>query len=464
MLNIWDKAFWKNVMPLALPIALQNLLTSSFTLVDTIMVGQLGDVALSAVGMAGQVSWFLNIVLFGICSGAAMYISQYWGIGDIKNIRKSIGISFLFSMIICTVFVFAGLIFPEEIIRIFNEEKVIIEAGSVYLKLAVWSYPAIVLNLVLSSSLRAVECVRLPLITSLVTTVANAFLDYSLIFGKFGLPAMGVKGAALATVISSWIAPLIILLVSVIEKNILYSHIKEFFTFKLQFVREFAVKTFPVIINETSWGLCIVIFNIIFSNEGYEEYAAMTISRTFENMMFVIFAGLGSACAIMVGKSVGSGNIKRAKEDAMRFTVITPVLGVLLGAVTVIFKNSLVDIFNMGSNISENTYNIATLLLVVFAIQLPLRNMPYLQICGIFRPGGDTTKGMKYDVAATWLISLPATIISCYVLDLPFAVSVAVMYVFDDVPKTILCIKHFLSWKWIKPVTDEGKIAAENIG
>lgn len=462
MLKLRDKKFWKAALALALPIAMQNLLTSSFTLVDTIMVGQLGDVALSSVGMAGQLSWLLNMVLFGISSGASVFISQYWGVYDTKNIKKTIGLATVSAVLISAVFLLTGILIPETVISIFNREPVIISTGARYLRAVAWSYPAVVINMILSASLRAVERVRIPLATAFITTVTNIFLDYAMIFGKFGFPEMGIDGAAWATVIAAWTAPVVIIVSAFATKNILYGKPMEYLGFKRKFICDFYKKALPVIFNETVWGSAVIIFNIIFANIGYEEYAAVTICKTFENMMFVFFAGLGNACAIMVGKDIGSGKIKEAKLNAKRFTLLTPVLGIILGSFVITFREQLINLFNMSDNISDLTFNTAKWILAIYAIELPVRNIPYMQVCGIFRPGGDTVRGFKYDVLGTWFISMPMTIIAAYVLKLPFIFVVAFMYIFDDYPKTVLCLVHFFSGKWVKPITERGKMAVEN--
>ncbi len=459
MLKLNDKIFWRIALSLALPIAMQNLLTSSFTLIDTVMIGQLGDVALSSVGMAGQFSWLLNMILFGVCSGASLFISQYWGVYDIKGIKKTVGLSTVSAILVSSLFVFLAVLFPERIISVFNSDPTVVSTGAKYLRVVALSYPAVVLNFVLCSALRAVERVRVPLATALITTATNIFLDYTMIFGKLGFPKMGVEGGAWATVIASWTAPVVIFVSAFATKNILWGKPKEYLCFSREFVLSFLKKSLPVVFNETTWGCAMIIFNIIFANIGYEEYAAVTICKTFENLMFVFFAGLGNASAIMVGKSVGSGKFDEAKLNAKRFTVVVPILGVLLGSLVIIFRGSLVSLFNMSNNISDVTFRTATYILILYAAELPVRNIPYLQICGVFRPGGETVKGIKYDLIGTWCFSMPMTLLAAYLLKLPFAAVVASMYVFDDYPKAIMCLRYFFSDKWIKPITNEGKYA-----
>lgn len=451
-----DMGFWRIALKLAFPVAMQNLLTSSFILVDTIMVGQLGDLSLSAVGMAGQFGWFLNMITFGMCSGAAVFISQYWGAKDTAGIRRTYGIAVVSVCLISALFFVIGLLFPEGVVRIFNREPDVVEAGAAYLRIACWSYLATGVNMVFCIVLRSTENVKLPMYVSLVTTVLNAFMDYGLIFGAFGMPEMGIRGAALATVISAWAGPVLILAVSAIQRNMLISPIKELFGFNKRSIAEYYEKATPVIINETLWGLGTLLFSVIFANLGYQYYAAVTIFRTFENIAFVFFIGLCSASSIMVGKNVGAGHIKRAVEDSRRFVLFVSLCSVLTGVLIIIFRFQLASVFNLGGSITPETLKLTASLLLVYGIELPVRNLPYILIVGTFRPGGDTKIGMKLDLLSLWLCSVPLTTLAAFVFKLPFIAVFAIMYAAEDYLKAILCVKYYFTYNWLRPVTDQG--------
>lgn len=451
-----DMGFWRIALKLAFPVAMQNLLTSSFILVDTIMVGQLGDLSLSAVGMAGQFGWFLNMITFGMCSGAAVFISQYWGAKDTAGIRRTYGIAVVSVCLISTLFFVIGLLFPEGVVRIFNREPDVVEAGAAYLRIACWSYLATGVNMVFCIVLRSTENVKLPMYVSLVTTVLNAFMDYGLIFGAFGMPEMGIRGAALATVISAWAGPVLILAVSAIQRNMLISPIKELFGFNKRSIAEYYEKATPVIINETLWGLGTLLFSVIFANLGYQYYAAVTIFRTFENISFVFFIGLCSASSIMVGKNVGAGHIKRAVEDSRRFVLFVSLCSILTGVLIIIFRFQLASVFNLSGSITPETLKLTASLLLVYGIELPVRNLPYILIVGTFRPGGDTKIGMKLDLLSLWLCSVPLTTLAAFVFKLPFIAVFAIMYAAEDYLKAILCVKYYFTYNWLRPVTDQG--------
>lgn len=451
-LSLWDKGFWKVTLSLAIPIALQQMLSASFSLIDTLMVGQLGDVALSATGMAGQWSWLFAMVLFGIVSGASVFVSQYWGDGNTGGIRRTVGISTTSGLLVSLIFLALALFIPEKIIYVFNKNPEIIREGSVYLRFACFSYPAMALTNILGATLRSVERPKLPMAVSGICAVANVILNYVLIF-----PAgLGVKGAAIATAVSAWLGPILILIFSAARKNILIAPIREF-AFSLRSIGEFYKKTAPVIINETMWGMGTVAYNIIFSNIGYEEYAAITIVRTFENLSFCFFMGLCNACCVMVGKSIGAGEIREGIRCTKRFMILMPMTSATVGALIVLFRAPLVSLFNLGSNISSYTLTTAQYIMIIYAVWAIVRNVPYLTVVGIFRPGGDTTMSMITEIGALWMFAVPMTYLAANVWHLPFLAVYAVMYLCEDIPKAIIFLTYWRSGKWVKPVTDAGK-------
>ncbi|MBE7011576.1 MAG: MATE family efflux transporter [Ruminococcaceae bacterium] len=457
-----DKTFWKSMLTLAIPIAIQNLLTSSFTLVDTLMISQLGDVSLAAVGIAAQWSWLLNMVIFGICSGAAVFFSQYHGDGNRKGIIHTYGIALIFGMMFAVLFMAIGFFAPHLVIGAFNRNPAVLNEGVSYLKIAVFSYPAILMNLLINNVLRSTERVKLPMFVAFFTTILNAFLDYGLIFGAFGLPKLGIEGAAIATVISAWSGPLIILIICAIKKDdIFFAPIVELLGFDKAFSILFIKRAFPVILNETLWGLGTVVYTVIFSNMGYEYTAAVSILRTFENIALSFFIGMINASSVIVGRDIGCGEIKEATKNSVRYMIIVPLTGLIVGLFVVIFRDPLISIFNTSENISRITLESARHIMLIYALELAFRNVPYIAIVGIFRSGGDTKKGMKYDLITLWLISVPITTIAAFVFKLPFPVVFACSYMCEDYIKAFLCIRYFKSNKWIKPVTDTGQKALE---
>jgi putative MATE family efflux protein len=455
-----DRDFWRVTLRLALPVAFQNLLMSSLTLVDTLMVGQLGDVALSGVGMAGQWSWLLNLVLFGFASGSAVFISQYWGVGDVKRIHGIYGILLIHTAAVSVLFLCVGLAFPRGVVGLFNDTPAVVDAGAAYLSIVCFSYPAMALSSTLGTLLRSTENVRLPMYAGLFSTVMNAVLNYGLIYGRWGLPEMGVRGAAVASCISAWAGPLLILTVSIYKKTLVIAPPRSMFGFGPGILRNFYRISAPVIANESLWGLGTVCYNIIFGRLGYEYYSAVIIYRTVEGIAFVFFIGLCNACSIMVGKSIGAGYPDKAYSDARRFAVFVPLLSVFVGAAIILLRNRFIGLFNMSGALTRTTVESAAGILFIYGAELFMRNIPYILIVGVFRAGGDTLTGMKYDLLLVWCVALPLTVISAFLLKLPFTAVFAVMLITEDTLKVILCIRRFKSGRWIRPVTREGRAAA----
>ena len=199
----------------------------------------------------------------------------------------------------------------------------------------------------------------------------------------------------------------------------------------------------------------------IFANLGHENFAAVTILKTVENLAYVFFIGLCNACCVMVDTSVGAGKIKTAVTYSKRFGVIIPLLGALVGAVVIMLRVPIVGLFNMGGELTEKTVEAAKIVLLLYALELPIRNIPYVFIVGIFRSGGDTVRGAQIDIFSLWLLALPLTAILAFLVKAPFAVVFAAMYLGEDYVKMFLCLKHFMSKSWIKPVTEEGKKGLE---
>lgn len=453
-----DGVFWQVAARLALPVALQNLLVSSFALVDTVMVGQLGDVALSSVGMAGQINWLMTLFLFGVASGASVFFAQYWGAGHIGGIHKVFGISAAAVTVVSFVFMLAGLFASGGLIGIFNRTPEVVESGSAYLRIACLSYPATALNICFGTVLRSTERVRLPMYTCMFSAVLNAALNYALIFGNLGFPRLGVRGAAVATVVSSWAGVILLFAVAVRTDTVMRARPADIFGFDGAMLGKFVRVASPVIINESMWGLGTLIYNVIFARLGYENYAAVTMCRTVESIFFVFFVGLCNACCIMVGKSVGAGMRARAMEDSRRFAVIVPLLALATGALVAVFRSGIIYVFDFTGSLSPATISTAEKIILVYAAELCLRMIPYIQIVGIFRSGGDTLSGMRYDLFNVWCVALPLTAVSAFVLKIPFAAVFAVMLFGEDITKTVMCVRRFRSMKWIKPVTESKEV------
>ena len=445
-----DKLFWRSTLLLALPIALQNLLSSSFSLIDIIMIGELGEDTIAAVGMAAQISFLHHIFLFGICSGGSVFVAQYWGAENHAGIKRTYGIIIINCLLTSLLFFSFAFFAPEMCMRIFTSNQNVINIGVRYLRFAAFSYFGLALTMGISSVLRATEQVRIPLYSNIFAVFSNVLFNYALIFGRLGFPEMGVTGAALATVIASLINPAALIIYSFIKRTVIVSPLREVFAFTAAGLRSYYIIAFPVFFNEMLWAFGMTLYNSIYGQMDHSNFAALTISRTVENIVFVLFIGLCNACAVLVGKYIGMNRQDTAKEYAKRFLFMVPVIGVFFGGIIILLRGNILSLFNTGDEVRST----ASLLLFIFGFAVSLRNIPFIAIVGIFRAGGDTKTGMLYDLACLWGIGLPVTFVCGILLKMDFVLVYVLMILSEDVTKTLLCVRYFLKMKWIRPVAN----------
>ena len=454
--ELFDRSFWSVALPLIIPIALQNLLMTSFRLVDTLMVGRLGDVSIAAVGLAGWASFFVELLAFGMSSGAAVFVAQYHGANNKEGILRTYGMMLLFMVPLGLIFTLGVGLYPSFVMGLFTDDPTLIAEGAKYLQFACVSYLSLTINLAISTMLRCTEQVKIPMITSGIAAGLNAILNYIFIFGSFGLPAMGVAGAGLATAISSLINPILMLIISYVKKTIVIAPLKQIFALK-GFFKPFWSRALSVLLNEFFWSISILVVNMVFGRMGTDNYAALTVERTIEGLVFVFFVGLCNACNILVGKAIGAGDHEKGILYSRRFMVLTPIIGILAGLLIVALRYPLVGLFDL----SETAKQTARTLLVIFAIDAAVRYIPYVEVVGIFRAGGDTRMGLITDFVCHYAFITPAVILAGLVWKLPFITTYIIMLAVDDISKLIITIPYYRTMRWIKPIAQAEPLERE---
>ena len=267
---------------------------------------------------------------------------------------------------------------------------------------------------------------------------------------------MGVAGAGLATAISSLMSPLLLIVISLRQRNVLIAPIHELLDIGRGFQRIFWKRAAPVLLNETLWSLSIIGINMVFGRMGADNYAALTVERTIENLVFVFFVGICNACNVLVGKSIGAGKIEEGKRFAGQFMLLVPVFGLVLGALVALLRGPVVSLFD----ITDTAAHTARVMLLIYAVDISFRNIPYMSVVGIFRAGGDTKFGLICDASVQYLAVLPVVILCGLVWKLPFLTTYIVLIIVDDVCKLILTLPHFFRMKWIRPVAQNPENAA----
>ena len=453
MSNSTRSGFYKKMFSLAIPIALQQLLTSCAQLVDTAMTVGLGNVSIAAIGVAGRWSFLLNLALFGISSGTATLTAQYWGINDIKSIRRSYGIGFLLSLLVGAVYTVLALTIPAQMMRVFTPEAEVIAAGVQYLRVVAPYGIFVSVSLVTSTVMRSTEDVHTPLICSVVSVAMNTALNYILINGRLGFPALGLRGAATATVIAMAVQMVLLFVIGTAKKNIIRAKVTEFFDIDREFFKKFLRVCIPIMLNELLWGVGTNIYAMVYARQGSENYAAYTIFNSVEQVAFVFFVGICHACSIMVGKSVGAGRADEAYSMGKRFLKLVPLLGAITGIGLIAVRWPLLRALPIET---DGARQMTATLLLIYSLWMGVRNIPYVSVVGIFRAGGDTKTGMYYDLGSLYLVSIPIVAALGFLTDVPFYVLIIAMYLAEDTPKAILCLRRFKSRKWIKQLTVDG--------
>ena len=448
MKHLFNKGFFREMLPLAIPIALQNLLMASFRLVDMLMLGQLSGDALAAVDLASQISFFVDLLSFGVSSGCAVFLAQYHGAKNTDGIHRVMGVALVTLVPAGILATLLSVLFPHAIMQMLTNDESLRSIGISYLSVAAFSYIAIVVNSILSTVLRSTEKVHLPLIASGTAAALNALLNYALIFGHFGLPALGARGAGIATAISAATGPVILLIVSILKRNVLIAPLKKIFDIK-RFFLPFWKRSLPAFLNETLWSLSIVIVNMIFGHMGKENYAGLSTVRTIENLVFVFFIGICHSCNIIVGKHIGAGDESGARRIANSFLILTPLAGFVLGMIVLVLRGPVVDLFQIG----DSSKAVARALLLMYAFEIGFRNIPYIEVVGIFRAGGDTRIGFFGDLAVQYLVVIPIAAILGLWVKLPFVTTFVIMQICDDIAKNLIYFFYYRKGNWIKPVS-----------
>jgi putative MATE family efflux protein len=445
-----DRTFLRLALTITVPIILQNLLTTSFSLIDTLMISSLGTIPLTSVGLAAAWLQFHTVVLFGITSGQGVLIAQYWGAQDHRSIRRSYGLGLTLSLFAGCVYLLITALAPNFVMSLFSSDPDVIAAGSAYLRIIAFSTPALALNTSWAAALRSTEEVRIPLYGSILSVVVNITLNYILIFGHFGAPALGLPGAAIASTVANWLGAGLVFFLAWRKKTVLRAPVREIFSFSRTFCGKYFPTAFPIMLNEIIWGGGTMVLNAIYGHMGTVEYAALTLFRTVDNLVMVLFLSMFSACAVLVGKELGSGNRDRAWKNAVALNCWTVTLAVICAVLVILLRHPIVALFQQTPEVVA----LALPLLVLGATEMPLHYFNYNNICGVFRAGADGKTAAFYDFLGVWVISMPLALAGL-ALGLPFLVVYGVVIYADNGVKLILVIRRFRSKKWMKSVTEE---------
>src|SRR5512139_2740994 len=423
---------------------LQQAVFSLLNMLAVVFVGQKGDVAVAAVGLAGQIAFLLNLVHFGIISGAAMFTAQFWGSSDIPNLRRVLGLSLILAISASLIFFTLAQFLPGQILGIYSNDPAVIALGASYIRIYSWTFLFFGVTFSYALVMRSTGDVKTPTVISIIALSISTFLSHSLIFGYFGFPELGIQGAAVAAVIARFIECVTLLTVTYAKKSPVAASLRELTDFDTSFIKRVITPMLPVILNELFWSLGITTYNVIYGHMGTASYAAMNIVSTIEQVCFVVFIGISNATSVLVGNRIGAGKEQQAYLYAGRSLGLGIAGGLIIGLLLQLVKWPVLSLYNVSP---EVIYDASRLLNVVSAfLWIRVNNMTI--VVGILRAGGDTRFSLFLDGIIIWIVGVPMAYLGANIFHLPvYLVYLCAMS--EEATKWILGINRYRSRKWI---------------
>lgn len=443
-----DPEYFHNMRKIALPIAIQQFTFAALNMLSVVFVSQKGDASVAAVGLAGQIAFLLNLVHFGIISGAAMFTAQFWGKRDLPNLRRVLGLCLMLAIAASLIFFALAQFLPEDILQIYSRDSAVIALGTGYIRIFSWTYLFLAVTFSYALVMRSTGDVKTPTTVSVGALLISTFLSYSLIFGKFGLPELGIQGAAVAAVIARFLECLTLLTVTYVRKSPVAASFRELTRFDRVFFGRVIKPMLPVIMNELFWSLGITTYNIIYGRMGTQAYDAMNIVSTIEQVAFPVFIGISNATSVFVGNRIGSGQEEEAYRYAGRSLGLGILGGLSLGVVMQLVKVPVLSLFHVSPEVIQNASQILNV--ISFFLWIRVNNMT--TVVGILRAGGDTRFSLFLDGIIIWIVGVPMAYLGAFVWHFPvYLVYLCAMA--EETTKWILGIHRYLSRKWINNLT-----------
>lgn len=445
-----NRAFYRMAIALVIPMALQNLINVGVTTADVVMLGKVGETALSGASLAGQVQFIMNLIFFGLTSGASVLTAQYWGKQDVRTIEKVFGISLCAAMGIGIVFFGAAQAFPRELMYAFTTEEPVIQEGTSYLRIVSWSYLPVAFTMIYLNLMRSVERVVVATWTYFISLIINIIGNGILIFGMFGVPAMGVCGAAYATLFARIMELVIVVLYINWKGNPISLHLRDFVKFDRYLLKDFVVFSSPVVANELMWGLGMSVNAAIIGHLGSAAVAANSVAQVSRQLIMVIGFGLSAATSIMIGKVIGEQKLRLAEAYARKFIWLS--VGITLAAsLSLFFLRGWIA----GSmTISDQAKDYLLFMLFVVCYYAVFQSYNTTMIVGVFRAGGDTRIGFFVDVIGMWCFSIFLGAIAAFWLHWGVK-AVFVVLLSDEIVKIPITTWRYRKKLWLRNITRE---------
>ena len=442
-----DKVFLKKLVSLTLPITLQSFMLALVAAADALMLGKVEQNAMAAVSLATQIQFVQNMLLYAIIGGVGVLGAQYWGKKDTGVLEKIFGISIQESFIISLAFFIGCYFYPEYLMKLFAHDPTLIQLGSEYLKIASYSYLITGISQSYLAIMRVSEHAARSAWISSGTVVLNIILNYIFIFGCGQIPAMGIRGAALATTVSR-VIELIWCIVSSYEKSFIKLHIKSIFAFDKILLLDFWKYVLPILSSCLLWGIGFTAYTAIMGHMGPDAAAANAIAAVARDLLCCLCNGVSGACGIIIGNELGAGNLNLGKSYGERAMVLSFIIG---GAVSIIIL-AIIPIISHSIPLTQQAHEYMVGMFFILAVYMIGRCVCTVVINGVFSSGGDTLFDMYSLIVCMWGIALPCAFAGAFYFELP----VLVIYgctCLDEVGKVPWVMHHYYKYKWVKNIT-----------
>ncbi len=441
------KTFYKDLRNVVQPMAIQNLISSAVNSADVIMLGYIGQTAIAASSLAGNVAFILFMISTGLSSGLVMLGAQYWGKKDTEAIKTLLGIGL---RICCSVEIIVACIaafYPRILMLIFTKNEALIAEGCRYLRAASFSYVCLSFSQMFQAGFKSIERVKIVTITSTTSLFLNIGLNAVFIFGLLGVPKMGITGVGIATSIARFIEMVICFIYAGRQTDIKFSVTCVFRRNKL-LTRDFFKYSLPAVGNELVWGSAFAMYSVIMGHLGEDIVAANSVVNTVRQLGSVLCFGMAYGGAIVVGKYMGAGDMAVAERNASRLARVTIFSGVL-GAVLLI---CLYPVLPYIADLNETAAHYRNILLFINAYSLIGASINTVLICGIFRAGGDSKFGFVADIINMWCVSVPLGLLAAFVFKLPPLWVYFILFL-DEFEKMPFVIRHYFKKGWLRNIT-----------
>lgn len=445
-----DKRFYRLLFSIALPIAVQNLITFMVSMVDTLMVGAWGEIQLSAVSIANNLFFVLTILMFGLAGGSNIMISQYWGKGNVKTIHKILAIMYRVCLLITGIFIFIALFLPKYFMGIFTTDKAVIDFGASYLRIVCIGYLFYSITNCTIMMLRSVKTVSISIIVYTASLVVNSILNWIFIFGNLGAPELGIRGAAIATVCARITEFSIVLVFMFIYERKIGLKIEHLLKLDKEILKDYVGLCTPVLCNELLWAIGASMISVIVGRMGTEVVAANSINGVAHQFVTVFIFGMSNATAVIIGNTIGEGKKEKAKEYAYSIGIFSVVMGCISGLMILLIKPFVVDFYN----VSYSTKLIAMEIMTVTSGIIVFQSLASNFMMGVLRGGGDAKFVLINDLIFMWLVAIPGGFFVAFVLELPVALVFLVIKC-DEILKSLTSVYRVISGKWVNDVTKD---------